>query len=209
MNAYDYIDDYIEGSLDGDLLKEFEGILSEDAELQLVVKNYKGVKQLSSGMLEMELLEEVNAAGKAYNNVDESSGVSKQWIVLLCLIATMLVLWFVLRDQFNVPIDNNTNQTFASLYKEPIWPIKRTTSEDTIEIALSKYINEGNLSAAKSMLLDISSDKTAGRYWIAEIYAKEGIWDSVEVYLPTQEELPKSKQRIVLLQTIIKDLKHQ
>jgi len=209
MNAYDYIDDYMEGSLNGDLLRQFESILSEDAELQLVVKNYKGVKQLSSGMLEMDLLDEVNAAGVAYNNVGESKGLLKKGIIFLVLSATIVVACIVIKNRFIDTVDSNSNKTFASLYQEPIWPVKRSSADTILQYAMYEFLQKDDIEAAKLLLqTDTLTDNIiTNRYWISEMYLKKRRLDSTALYLPKAESMPIKAERIKVIESYLKEFR--
>lgn len=56
MDYYEYIDDYISGTLSDELKIKFETAMQADSNLQSAVDNYDDAKSISEGLLEMDMM---------------------------------------------------------------------------------------------------------------------------------------------------------
>jgi hypothetical protein len=183
MNMYDYIDDYKAGVLSGEELAAFETALTSDEKLRHLVNHYDHLKSVSEGILEMQLLQEVSAAGvkqlKQQNKKNNSHPLF--YLAAACIIAAFVLYHW----QFG---KNDEPILFADVYQAPIWPIERASTTSSLDSFISQaakeYVNNDNLPRAKEILLDSVSDKNLGRYWLAEMYMQDSIPDSVLVFVP-------------------------
>lgn len=191
MNVKEYIDEYVAGTLSGELRQQFEAAMKTDIELKKMVDEYKEIHLTAEGMGELALLEEVEAVAfendaHENNTLDDqigSKGKSKYILLALSFLISFLVAYFVM--QFLIKKTNKNSepaQIFAEVYREPIWPIERSENPDMLQKGISAYLG-GDLDMAKKVLLDSVEDQKIGRYWMAEVFAKEGEMDSVVYYL--------------------------
>jgi len=54
---YEHIDDYMNGLLEGEALKQFEAEMEKDSSLKMAVENYASAKGISEGLLEVDMME--------------------------------------------------------------------------------------------------------------------------------------------------------
>lgn len=59
-NWHEHIDDYINGTLGGDLLAAFEKEMEVNASLKAAVDNYDDAKKISEGLLEVDMMETIS-----------------------------------------------------------------------------------------------------------------------------------------------------
>jgi len=93
------------------------------------------------------------------------------------------IIFFLLYESDDPNTELNEKEIFAQMYKEPIWPIKRSVDINRVGEAVNLYLVNKDLQSAKLILRDSIDDRVLGHYWLSEIYANEGKWDSVSHYL--------------------------
>jgi hypothetical protein len=216
MKMQEYIDEYVAGKLSGDDLIAFERAMSEDMALRSLVDNYHEVRKTSEGILEMELLSEVESFAIKSLNIEEklnekinknhrseTKKINKFLKYALIVLGLAVVLYgiYCLTNKTTQKIESEQIQ-FADLYESPNWPIKRSQEEDILSIGVNFYLTANKIEEAKRILLDSIEDKSLAKYWVAELYASDMQWDSVNIYLPETIEGWIKNDRILYLQSL-------
>jgi len=198
MKAHDYIEEYLAGKLSSDQLAAFENAMAEDAELRSVVNNYKEIKIVSEGILENEILqevEEVSAKLQDDSSQIESQGQSKKhhlgkWILLgIGLIVLTLVALFSYRALNIKSIDE---QKFFATYQKPLF-IKNTRSIDVESLnginkagylfATNRY-DEAELLLEELLLsANVASQKDSIYLLLGHVNIYQHNWNDAATYL--------------------------
>lgn len=173
MKAHDYIEEYLAGKLTSEQLVAFEQAMADDAELRSVVNNYTGIKIISEGLLENEILQEVREVS-AKLEIDNSQIRSKElgekhdfrkWVLLgIGLLVLALVVLFSYRAITKISIDE---QKFFATYQKPLF-LKNTRTvdiESLSEIDQAGYLFATNRYDEAELLLDelLASSKVASQ----------------------------------------------
>lgn len=200
MSVYDYIDDYKAGLLTGEKLQAFEQALQTDEKLRHLVDEYDDIKSLSEGLMELQLLNEVEKISGTTNDNREKSSAPRSWLWLIGLVILAGLLWQFLGRTKQIPKEEQQLQ-FADVYREPIWPVTKSASQTLddkyyIEKAASLFLSD-DLVSAKKILLDSVQDIPLGHYWLAEMYLNRQQFDSVSHYLPKSTNLASKEERIL------------
>jgi hypothetical protein len=111
MDYFEYIDDYMNGDLDGDRLRDFENAMAQNNALKSAVENYHFAKKLAGGLIEYEGEEILDKIKEEPNR-----HFKLKWTKLLGIAAAMLLLvgmiWYL--DLFKG--EQISNAQFASNY---------------------------------------------------------------------------------------------
>lgn len=77
---YEHIDEYIDGTLSGGTLEQFESALKQNESLRLAVENYNAAKSISEGLLEVDMLETLQgiSKGEEVPNSQDSDNLNDQ-----------------------------------------------------------------------------------------------------------------------------------
>ena len=185
MNMFDHIDDYMAGALPEDIRQQFESALKTDEELKHLVDNYDQLKHISDGLMEAQLLDEITRVAPNPRNTKFGNGESHPMFYLFAalLIGAFLTYYYFNPVNSDVDTEESIEMAFNDAYQEPIWPVSRTSERDMIGQAASAYL-AGDLSKAKTILIDSVDNAQLGQYWLAEMYLKELEPDSALVYVP-------------------------
>jgi len=188
MKPYDHIEHYVTGKLTGEDLQAFEKAIQEDPELKEMVENYDAIKDLSTGILEMELLQEV----KKVTVSDKTAATEKEtpvkkinpWKRYLIIGAAAVFIGLVIAF-FSTQNDIDTVQIVQTYYEEPVFEgIKKSVSPEVIQqmdeltqakhyFKLNRYqqsidILEAHISGLKK---GIHLDEV--RFWLGHAYFKK------------------------------------
>ena len=75
VDYFAYIDDYVNGQLDNEALKAFEEEMKRNISLKQAVENYPTARDLSEGLLEIDMIETLNRLQvEKHGNADEPKG---------------------------------------------------------------------------------------------------------------------------------------
>ncbi|MEM9548881.1 MAG: hypothetical protein AAGA77_23045 [Bacteroidota bacterium] len=182
MNYADHIDDYMSGALSGDALKQFENQLKVDPELKRIVDEYSALKNISTGLLEMQLLQEVEEANAPPKTSIPFLKASLTRLLLL-VIGIALLTFLVYRFMSNVN-DKKNDTPYAFAYTEPIWPVVRDNESSNLSKGVALYLS-GDKMNGKALIREASEeDRILANYWLAELFLMENQLDSVRHYLP-------------------------
>lgn len=168
---------YISGAMTSSEKTTFETRLKSDEGFRREFDLYKEMDGFLDDMEKkgaaLGVLREVGEEVKAPKGND---GIL--WKVALGLLFMILIglLITIFSREDSVP------RSYAEFYVEPTWPIERSDTKDSISMAIAKYLNGDINSATKELRLMQTEDS---QYWLAEIYAKEMMHDSVLLYLPS------------------------
>lgn len=126
---FDYIDDYMDGSLSSDNRIRFEKELEANPSLRLAINNYHDAKKLSEGLLELDMMGTLSRHKELSNQSSIQLGHSKKRRLLLgiiLLISIGLASWWFRKQT----LEKNKKQILAT-YIRPI-DNNATKSLDTI-----------------------------------------------------------------------------
>lgn len=177
MNFYEHIEEYLEGQLSGKALEAFESAIAEDEGLRHAVDNYPEAKSLAKGLLEIDVMESIKGL-----NIDTGSSTSEEskkdigwpmWVLgALVLIGLGMSLWRFMKETPTI-VETDTEILYAQLYEEPMWPIERSGNTSFESKGAEAYLN-GDIESAEVYLIDSIENKELGKYWLVEMYLKEG-----------------------------------
>ena len=166
-------DDKIQAFLDGEHVEGFEQELANDRAFKEKFENYKAAKELSRGLLEIDLQEIIDRESKA-----RSKNWNVRWLLIPAAASVAILIFFLL------PKMSETQSQYAFDYTEPTWPTVRGEA-DSLSMAISKYLSNSDYRLAKEQISEIQSlDQNVKDLWITEIFLKEALLDSAKVYLP-------------------------
>jgi len=190
--------DHIDGILNGQPLIAFEKRLTEDADFRVGYGIYKSMEafldtQDSRGKA-LEAIRSVAADKKIANPQKEKPNKTFRVALAVGAILASIFLMLLLKDR-STPTPNN----YAALYVEPPWPVERSNNQDSISLAISKYLS-GDKKTAVSILRSINNQEST--YWLTELYAKEVRSDSVLHYLPSRYKDNIRRDRILYLKIL-------
>ncbi len=202
MNYFDQIDDYLFERLSESDRTAFEKALYDDPKLKEAVSDANLAKSIGEAAFEEETRRMVEAS---LGNTTQSTPIKKlsyntKLFIYLAAVAAILIIvvggYMKASEQDKVSAES---LQYANLYEEPAWPIKRGSDNDQISNLVMLFLNDYDLSSLDS-LKSINSDMA--KYWLSEIYAKEGIVDSVLVYAPNISDNKVLRDRIYYLKYI-------
>ena len=129
---FDYIDDYMIGSLSAERKAQFDRELQKNESLKVAVNNYGDAKKLSEGLLELDMMDTLShlkAEEHTYAKKDYKEPKSKfrYLIGILILILIAIAAWWWAKQQNH---DDRKTQVLAS-YIKPV-NINATKSLDTM-----------------------------------------------------------------------------
>lgn len=172
------IDAYVSGQLSPADRTAFERLMEQDSELRRMVADYPHIQHMADGMLEAELLAEVQAQNAS---VQARKPSRPRWPYLLLALLLAAAAYLLYQSG-----QSNLGHTtpIAQAYQEPIWPVSRSAdAQDLVEQAISQYL-DGKPTAAIA-LLDSHTDPDIARYWKAEMYMHQGQAQAALATLPT------------------------
>ncbi|MBK9255744.1 MAG: hypothetical protein IPM42_09680 [Saprospiraceae bacterium] len=194
-DPFEHIDAYIQNQLPEADKEAFEAAMLQDDTLRSAVENYHLMKDLGMGFLEVEVREILNAEmptpeKKIIHN-------KKIWAGIFILILFGIIIVFVIltRSEKNNPL------LYADIYVEPNWPLHRGDQTSEISDAITTALS-GNYMNAVQMLKLSDIEGSEKNYWIAEIFAKNAVADSVLVYINLTRDDSKLRDRINYLRII-------
>lgn len=115
MDPYEHIDDYLKGRLSDTDKLAFESTLSHDKELRSLVDNYKEITNVSEGLLELELLNEVKEVRQTLNLGDKW----KIWKIILPIILLSVIAYVAFQSGRSVKKLKKQKIYFAENYVKP------------------------------------------------------------------------------------------
>lgn len=165
---------YLKSELSDSEKNNLESRLNSDSELKRDFEIYKEMNVF---------LEDKTSKGEALQVLRDVGGEERipvrsngfWWKATLGLFF-ILLLGFIINK---VSKDNSEPSSYAELYMEPTWPVQRSGVSDSISISIAKYL-QGDLNSATSELRALKTEDA--HYWLAEIFAKEMVHDSVLKY---------------------------
>ncbi len=75
-DVYEYIDDYMNGLLEGEALERFETEMENNSSLKKAVENYDSAKAISEGLLEVDMMTTLNRLRASENQAAPGDGAS-------------------------------------------------------------------------------------------------------------------------------------
>jgi len=135
------VEDFFEGQLSPVESANFEMNLETDAELKKVYDEYLDSKDMAGALLQMDILDSIEKA----KNSGKSEPKSKTWIFLLLLLALAILLLFWLTSKKEASIYHLSNEQYAELYEEPIWPIVRSSQDTLMQEAMFLFLQKDEL----------------------------------------------------------------
>jgi hypothetical protein len=192
---------YIENEMTEQEKTVFENKLKEEANLQKEYFDILKVKKASNKLIELEIRGMIEAYEKGGGTKKTKKSITiKQLLGLtIGIICLAFILYYIL-SKFNQS-QKSTREIYVNNYVEPVWPIKRSDSGDSLSIALVKML-EGNIDSSIIIINNSSLSRLDKMYWKAEIYAKNRI--HLEKILESYPSIASEKKyynRAVLLKT--------
>ncbi|WP_235298099.1 hypothetical protein [Portibacter marinus] len=171
MDKVDRIQAYLDDELSESDKVKFQNDMKKDAILKDQYQKALLAQKISKGLLEMEMREVLE---------QQKGGMSRQWIwlgiaaFLLIFLGTILV-WSMIDE---------TPSIYAMEYREPMWPGTRGGANELASI-LSEFRKGGDIQDHKLDIENIADlPENEKDLWIAEMFLKRGVYDSVSLYLP-------------------------
>jgi len=108
INPADHIDAYMKGALKNADLAAFEEALTQDASLQELVDNYENIGALSEGILELELLKEIEKVGDGDSPSESPASTIKDkpgplWIYLIIGVVLLTLSYYFFSNKKTIP----------------------------------------------------------------------------------------------------------
>lgn len=126
MNPNELIDEYMTGQLNAADKAAFEQAMLNDAELRNLVDNYQGLRQVSSGILEAELLSLVQGVSQAAApQQPQRANFSKKYLLVAALLLALAAAIFFISKG-----DKQWEETLTA-YHETVRPIYNGTTRST------------------------------------------------------------------------------
>lgn len=205
---------YLAGELSSDELSAFEGRLSAEARFSQDFNLYKEMEGFVGEQVEkgaaMDVLREVGKEERGDTKSGVSSKVEGEGIVEKeMVVGRRRWIWLVLglgmlgiAAYFLIGFEDNETLQYVDVYVEPNWPVERSGDGSEISEAVAEYLS-GNIDVATKTLKEINTSES--NYWLAEIYAKKMVGDSVLKYLPLQhnDKLIKDRARYLKIITLM------
>lgn len=196
---HEYIDEYVAGKLNSEDTKAFEEAMKSDEELAKVVENYQAAKDISSSLVEMDVLNKLESwddnqsEGKTEAEERAIKRNNRISLILLSLLAAFIIGYFAY--QF-ITTDNNTtektqvNPLYALGYEKP-YDESTVKSAEAQEIdnlfARGKYyiaINDwenAQLTLEEAISNTDNKDSlSAMHYWLAHVFLNTQSWKKAE-----------------------------
>jgi len=196
---------YLLGDLTGSDLEAFEQRLGSD----------EGFKKDFAVYRDMQgYLEDKNKHADALKNIrsvsserrvsidkgtKEGAKQKPRWFYYVSTAATVLILCGIL-SYFIKP---EKAVTYADVYIEPEWPIKRSGDGNKFLRGAAVQVVEENYTGAVNILKGSDLDGDERDYWVAEVFAKQGEADSVLYYLPDTFKTNERRDRQNYLKVIV------
>ena len=203
IDFFDYIDDYMDGKLSGDLLAQFEEALKSDSELKRAVDNYQSAKKLAGGIIEEEtrtLLE--NLEQDEQEEIEKRNGSKGPWIIGALIVALALIYWgSQLMNQSEKTNNSEEQGLYAYNFEEPIWPIEKSNNLGDLSRGVDLGLN-GEMQATKTILQNSNISPELSGYWISELFAYNKMPDSIDFYLPNRMGIIAYDKRIEYLKVL-------
>ncbi len=142
MNYFEQIDDYKNGQLSEEALRDFERALKSDSDLLHAVENYHIGQELSEALLELdmhetlaELEESEQSAAKVVENKSSSNPRSismwRQWLVAASIVVYLAIGgYFIFQGNGTLTKD----ELMAQHYRPPISDIERGTAPSELPL---------------------------------------------------------------------------
>jgi tetratricopeptide (TPR) repeat protein len=159
MDYFDLIDDYKNGLLSNEQLVAFENEMSKDPKLLHAVENYALIKNISAGLIEDEVRQEISKLQSHQIQKNNSYGKLK-WIYAIAGILIVLIALYFIVVKYN---ENSQSEVIAMLYQGPDPENSRGTEEDLnkIDSAINYYKLNDYDKALKLFSQKISNDSIA------------------------------------------------
>lgn len=196
MDAYDHIEEYLSGNLSGEKLEDFEAAMRNDAEFKSVVENYDQIHTVSDGLLEGELLDEVEGVSRSLDSQEHKGEDAKwndrskvsiwRWVLIGIAILTALLFIYNKLDSANEKL--SPALYIAESYRPPLWPAARGESDNDFAALGIQAFENGEKELGMSYLIDSLDQKMLGRYWLSELNLKYGNYREALDYVPTFEK---------------------
>lgn len=194
MNRYfDQIHDYIDHRLSPEERSAFEAACKENPELQKMLDHYTTFKELGLGVID----EEVRRIAREEDIKLKHKFRYKLPLLLILIVLFLSGVYYVYHKQKT----REASKIYASIYIDPAWPIQRGDTPDTLSDAIRLGLG-GNIGVAKKMMPFTSLPDNEKQLWIAELFAKQQMADSVLIWLPEVSANPLQRDRIIYLKII-------
>lgn len=213
MDYFEYIDGYMDGTLDDRLRQEFEKEIKTNAELAAAVKNYSVSQKIAEGLLEIDMQETLDRLQQDTHKPSRSSRVINMspWIgvaaSMLFLIAALW--WWTTVDQ------TISAEAWQSQYTK-LYDLDATKSELIADDPLSKakYLynlnrHEESVDALKAIIntsqnqdtLDVAWLYLGDTYLILTYLSQSNDWSQVRDALKQSRD-PRAQERLDLLEEL-------
>lgn len=181
MDYFEYIDDYMKGELEGDMLQEFENGLKQNTALKSAVENYHIAKKLAGGLIEYEgeeILNKIKEEPKGHLRLNwvKPIGIAAALIILLGMV------WYL--DLFKG--NQISNQEFASNYLIEYGSIVRSGEVPTDSFERAKYfygLNE--FDSSSPIFTELDNDES--KIYLAYSAYKMGEYEDVLSIISDEE----------------------
>jgi len=182
----------LRGELSGNALDEFQNRLRTDIDFNNDFQLYKEMEGFVEERVEnMEALLTIRDINR--NHSKQKLTVPKAKPKFLNWTSFMVAASFLLLVFFAQGI------SYSDLYEDPIWLVERGGVQTEISDAVTEYL-KGEKELAIQKLDSINSSES--NYWIAEIYAKEMVGDSVLKYMSLTNQNNTRRDRINFIKII-------
>lgn len=146
MDYYEYIEQYLDGSLDAELMDKMKMAISQDADLKLAIDNFADATKLSEGFLEFDIKETIQQLeGVSKKNIKskqpQKAKVKKlnisRWLAAAASVAIVLgVGWWMMQDD-GPPLSKD--EIWAQYYQAPMIDIERSGGGEMSIYDQAKY----------------------------------------------------------------------
>ena len=196
---------YLSGDLNGSELEAFEQRLGSDVEFKNGFTLYRDMQgYLEDKIRHADALKNIRSVSSERRvsiekGTKEKAKQKPRWFYYVSTAATVLILCGIL-SYFIKP---EKAVTYADVYMEPEWPIKRSGDGNKFLRGAAVQVIDENYGGAVNVLKKSNLDADERDYWIAEVFAKQGEADSVLYYLPDAFNTNERRDRQNYLKVIV------
>lgn len=225
-NFYEHIDDYKNGLLEGEMLRQFETEMNANASLKKAVENYDAAKAISEGLLEVDMMETLRGLQEAKEGINNKNSADnlqsgrlqteartlkinrRFWMAAAVIIGLLAVTAWWMMDMKTKGLDK---EYILANYTRPI-DEDATKSIDTIGMtnfekgkyyfSLNRF--EESIPWFESYVLKVSEKKllSEGYFWLGAAYLE--VWrveDAREAWEKSEESGAKENLTMLLNKT--------
>ncbi|MEM9545086.1 MAG: hypothetical protein AAGA77_03890 [Bacteroidota bacterium] len=216
-NWHEHIEDYMEGTLAGDLKEAFEKELEYNKSLKAAVENYEDARKISEGLLEIDMMETLSRLSesnndernKKFHNSSDSKLKGRiinlrKWVAAASVVGTLLVgVWWInesikevkfknyVLNNIERPIDENTTRSIDIEDESPLEKGKYYYWLNDFEESINWL----------KIALEAKKDKKSqseGHFWLGHAYVQ--LWmleEAQEAWMKSEEEGVKEVLRLI------------